>query len=161
MLSVAQQKKNFDAMRADGEIAIASEFSLVIDDREDMTLYFKEFPVPIINPEDEIEVTLQGGQKTGTTAIARTHFKGSCSLIDNVYGKAIKFISSLSKERTVDKRPTVDATIYHGTPENYTQKFRIKSVRFYGFDPFQADTENQTAVVLNGQCSYEHFDETE
>lgn len=159
MLNVKQQAAQFREVKAMGEIALASEYTIVLDDYPSMRLLFKEFPVPIINPTDDIEVTLNGGQKTGTRGVARTYFTGSAALIDTVHGHSRKFIEELNMNRTVSKRPTINGVIYHGSEEDHTQSFRIEDVAFFGFDPIQADTENAQAVIVQGQCAYHYFGE--
>lgn len=150
----------YQKTKALGEVAIASEFTLVLDDAPDLMYLVKQFPVPTgITPEDMIEVPMVGGMKGSTAQMDRYDVRGTIAFKETVDGKVRKFLENLqSGERTVANRPRFNGTVYLGTPEDHTQKWRIHDACLFGFDPFDADTENRSSLaVYQGQIFYMYF----
>lgn len=160
MLNTKAAFKLYQEMKALGEVAIASEFTLVLDDAPDLMYLVKQFPVPAgVTPEDGNEVPMVGGMKGSTPQMDRYDHRGTIAFKETVDGKVRKFLENLqSGGRTVAKRPRFSGTVYLGTPEDHTQKWRIHDAFLYGFDPFDADTENRSSLaVYQGQIFYMYF----
>ena len=112
----------------------------------------------ITAPEDIIEVPMVGGIKGGTQQIPRFEHRGTCALAETVSGHARDLLERAQATRTVSQRPKFSGTIYHGTPDNHTQKWRIIDAQFFGFDPVDVDVENRGQLtVYSGQIFYMYF----
>jgi len=148
----------YQKTKALNEKSIISEYMMVIDGEPDIQYLLKQFPVPIASPEDVIEVPLVGGMKTQTSQVTRYDFRGSIAFQETVAGHVRALFEKMAAERTVSHRPTFNAVIYHGTPDNHTQKWRIIDAMLFGFDPIDADAENRGQLVLyTGQIAYMYF----
>lgn len=148
----------YQATKARGETALASEYTMVIDGAEDMTYQIKQFPVPIVAPEDVVEASLNGGIKTFVPQTPRMDFRGTIAFEETANAQVRQLIEKYQSERSVRHRPRFNATIYHGTQSDYAQKWRIIDAVLFGFDPFDADRENRGAVtIITGQIAYMYF----
>lgn len=161
MLNLKQQLKTFQAVKAMGELAIASEYTMVVDDYPELRFAFKTFPIPVINPEDTIEVPMLGGQIGGTPQLAKTYFKGTFALLETTDGMMRKWIEQMAAERTHSNRPKFNFTLYYGTPEDHSQSYRCYDGTFFGAEPVEADTENRSQLaIIQGQIAYYYFGES-
>lgn len=154
--------KAYQETKALGEASINSEFIMVIDGYEYMQYMLKEFPIPVVNPEDVIEVPMVGGTKTKTPQMANFSFSGGISFIERVEGHVRNLIETIQANRSVRNRPKFNATIYHGTIDDHAQKWRIKDAVLHGFDPITVDYENRGALTTySGQISFMYFPDVE
>lgn len=158
MLNPEQQFNIYQQTKALGELSIASEYTIVFDNFEHMTFLSKQFPIPIVAPEEVIEVPMVGGMKGYTPQIPRTDFRGTLAFKETVAGHARAFLEALSKERTISERHRINATVYHGTQEKYAQKWRCIDCILFGFEPLDADAENRGALAIyQGQIAGMYF----
>lgn len=159
MLNIQTAFDIYQKTKALGEVAIASEFTLVLDDAPDLQYLIKQFPVPVVAPEDMIEVPMVGGLKGATAQMDKYDMRGTIAFKETTNGMVRQFLESRqATARTVSNRPRFNGTIYHGTPEDHAQKWRIFDACLYGFDPLDADSENRSALaVYQGQIFYMYF----
>lgn len=158
MLNFQQSFAMYQKMKASGKKSINSEYMLVPDDYPDMCIYVKQFPLPVVAPEDVIDVPMIGGLKSYTPQAPRFDQKGAIIFSENTQGTVRQFLESLSAERSVSHRPSFNATIYHGTPENHEQSWRILDAVLFGFDPIEANIENRGQLTeYSGQIAYMYF----
>lgn len=152
----------YQKSKALGEIALNSEYTMVIDGKEDYTYLIKQFPVPQVTPEDVIEVPLIGGLKTATAQTPRFDFRGSIAFKENMDGAVRSLIEEMQASVEIGNRPKFNATIYLGTQDNHKQKWRIIDAVLFGFDPLDTDSENRSQIaVLQGQIFYMYFPDVE
>lgn len=162
MLNAKNAFDVYQKTKALGEIALNSEYTMVIDGKDEYTYLVKQFPVPQVTPEDVIEVPLIGGFKTATQQTPRFDFRGSIAFKENMDGAVRALIESLQADVEIGVRPTFNATLYLGTPDNFKQKWRIIDAVLFGFDPLDTDTENRSQItVLQGQIFYMYFPDVE
>ncbi len=158
-------KKAFDfyqKTKALGEKSINSEYTMVLDDEPDVQYLIKQFPLPIVSPEDVIEVPMVGGLKGFTPQISKFDFRGTFVLAETVGGHARNLLEKTQAMRTVSVRPRFNAVIYHGTPDEYVQKWRIIDAALFGFDPVDIDMENRGQLtVYQGQIAFMYFPDVE
>ena len=158
MFSIKNAFDVYQKTKSLGEKSINSEYIFVIDGEPDVEYLMKQFPLPITAPEDIIEVPMVGGIKGGTQQIPRFDHRGTCALAETVSGHARALLERAQATRTVSQRPKFSGTIYHGTPDNHTQKWRIIDAQFFGFDPVDVDVENRGQLtVYSGQIFYMYF----
>lgn len=158
MLNTQNNFKMYQAAKQMGEIAIASEYTMEFDDFSEMTHILKQFPVPIITPEEVIEVPMVGGLKGFTSQALKFDFRGTIAFKETMKGDVRKMLSQMHADIDVGVRPRFNATIYLGTKENHTQKWRIIDAILFGFDPIDADNENRGQhVIVSGQIAYMYF----
>lgn len=158
MLSPQQQYNMYQNTKSLGELSIASEYTIVFDGYEHMTFLTKQFPIPIVAPEEIIEIPMIGGMKGYTSQISRTEFRGTLAFKETVQGHAREFLETLSQERTVSERHRVNCTVYHGTVEKHTQVWRCLDCILFGFEPIDADAENRGALAIyQGQIAGMYF----
>lgn len=162
MFNFKQAFEGYQATKALGEKSINSEYIMVIDGYEHIQYLLKEFPIPVVNPEDVIDVPLVGGMKTKTPQMANFSFSGTISLNETVDGHVRNLIETIQANRSVRNRPKFNATIYHGTIDDHAQKWRIKDAVLHGFDPITVDYENRGALTTySGQISFMYFPDVE
>lgn len=158
MLNLKNSFKMYQQTKALGEKSINSEYIMIPDDRPDIHLLTKQFPLPVVSPEDVIEVPMVGGLKSYTPQVAKFDQKGAIIFSEVASGIVREFLESVQAERTVANRPRFNATIYHGTPDNYTQKWRIIDAVLFGFDTIEANIENRGQLTeYSGQIAYMYF----
>ena len=158
MLNLKDNFKIYQATKSLGEIAIASEYTMVIDDEPDMTYLIKQFPVPMVTAEDVIEVPMIGGLKGFTPQTPKFDFRGTIAFKETMDGHVRDLLNRMHADISIGIRPRFNATIYLGTQDNYKQKYRIIDASLFGFDPFDADIENRGQIVtLQGQIAFMYF----
>lgn len=158
MLGLKQAFDMYQSTKKLGQKSINSEYVMIPDDYPDMHLLTKQFPLPVVAPEDVIEVSMIGGIKGYTPQVSKFDQKGAIIFSEVTDGKVRYFLESLQADRSVSNRPSFNATIYHGTPDNFTQKWRIIDAVLFGFDPIEANIENRGQLTeYSGQIAYMYF----
>lgn len=162
MLNSKNNFKIYQSSKALGELAIASEYTMVIDGEPDLMYLIKQFPVPLVNSEDTIEAAMVGGLKGYVPQALKFDFRGTIAFKEDMNGNVRKFIQRIQADTSVGVRPKFNATIYLGVPDDYKQKYRIIDAVLFGFDPIDADMENRgQLVILSGQIAYMYFPENQ
>lgn len=159
MFSLDKTLKHFEKEKALGEKAIVNEHTIVVDGYEHMTFLIKGFGVPVNVAQESIEYARIGGAKGATPAPVRTHFSNSVSIHETVEGHARQMFEEMAQERTVSKRPRFAATVYRGSPEDFTDSWRLRDCFFHSIDPVEVDFETNQILAYQGQMDYEYFGE--
>lgn len=158
MLNTKKQFELYQSAKALGELALLSEFTIVFDGFENMKFLTKQFPIPISAPEEVVEVPMVGGMKAYTPQITRTDFRGTLALKETVSGQVRQFLEQIGAERTISNRGRVSCTVYMGTEEEHTQKWRCLDCVLFGFEPLDADAENRGSLAIyQGQIAGMYF----
>lgn len=160
MFSPQEQGNYFRMIQARGAPAIAAEYLFVPEGYEELKLAVKSFTLPVNVAEEMIQVNAVGGMTFGIPQLAKTYFTGAVSFIEDVNGGVHKLLTALSATQTIDNRPTLNGAIYRGAEDNYTQKWELKNISFYGFESTAVDYENRTQLtVWSGHMAYSYFGE--
>lgn len=158
MFNVKEQKQVIGQLDALGQLALSCEYSMVIHGYEGLMVLTKGFALPVIAPEEMVDVPLIGGVMTHTQGLPRTEFKHQFIMYETVAGHLTRFHEDRAKVRAIDQRPTFSFTVYQGTPEKHTRKWECTHGAIFGVEPPEIDVENRTGLMmLNGQIAYHCF----
>lgn len=134
-----------------GRKASTADAVLVIDGHEGLQLLFKQFPWPVATVKDAMETYAPNGQLIKQPQNAKTAFEGPVAIYEVVAGTANKTLI-----KAIEAGAVFNATAYHGRPNNYTEKRRIKGA-FLVMDVADRDWENDTALLLQGTLHFHWF----
>lgn len=158
MFNLSEQKNALIEVEALGELALSCEYLMVIDAHPHLRYLTKGFALPLPSAEDKVEVTLAGGLVTHTSPMAKTDYTHGLTMIETVSGHIMELFESVAYERSINQRGKFDFTIYQGTPEKHTRKWRCTHGLLHGFDAPEIDGENRTQIMMvQGQISYHCF----
>ena len=110
-----------------------------------------EFPWPVATVKDAMETYAPNGQLIKQPQNAKTAFEGPVAIYEVVAGTANKTLI-----KAIEAGAVFNATAYHGRPNNYTEKRRIKGA-FLVMDVADRDWENDTALLLQGTLHFHWF----
>lgn len=158
MFNVKEQKRVISQLDALGQFALSCEYSMVIHGYEGLMVLTKGFALPVIAPEEKIDVPIVGGIMTHTQALPRTEFSHQLTMYETVEGHLTRFHEELAKGRAINNRPTFSFTVYMGSPEKHTYKWECTHGILFGIEPPEIDVENRTGLMMfNGQIAYHCF----
>lgn len=154
--SAAFLKEHVNLTQTMGENATNSDATLVIDGYEKFFIKVKSFPDPTGGISEPVVVPLPLGNETNKPAQAKTSFSGSATFIETEDRAIEKMLTQIKKDGGY-----FDAWIYHGTPDKYVNRKRIKHC-FVTMQPAQRDFQSNTEVyLLEGEITGNYFGEIE
>lgn len=152
--NAAYLKDIFDQTMALGDKAISSDFTVVIEGHEGVSVLFKQFPTPILSSKGEIEVPGPMGTITFQPQQVGTGLQGPVAMHETKKSHVRKMNDAI-----LANGGRFNARVYEGTPENNTGSYRIKKA-FFVWDQPDRDSENRTQVVtLSGTVFYHYHGE--
>lgn len=158
MFNLKQQQAAINQVTALGEIAIASEYLMVIEGYEHLTFLTKGFALPLASAEEKIDVFLAGGIVTHTSPMAKTDFSHGLTITETVPGHALELFEAVAYERSITHRTKFNFTIYQGTVAEHVRKWPCSSALLHGFEPPEIDGENRTQIMqYAGNIAYHCF----
>ena len=144
-------KEVFDQTMALGDKVISSDFTVVLEGFEGMSVLFKQFPVPVLSSAGEIEVPGPMGTKTWQPQQVATGLQGAVSVMETKQNHVRKMNDAI-----LANGGRFEARVYEGTPESNTGSYRIKKA-FFVWDQQDRDTENRSQVVLQSGTVFFHY----
>ena len=149
--SKAYLKEVFDQTMALGDKIVSSDFTVVIEGFEGMSVLFKQFPMPVMSSGGEIEVTGPMGTKTWQPQQINTALQGAVSVMETKQNDVRKMNDAI-----LASGGRFEARVYEGTQEDNTGSCRIKKA-FFVWDQQDRDAENRSQVVLQSGTVFFHY----
>ena len=145
-------KNLFNQTVALGEKSVNSDAWFEVKGFEGMSLLCKQFPWPELSSAGEIEVPLPVGGAMWQAQQVKFNQQGAVTFLETVDGVVGRFL-----EQVIAQGGYFDATVYEGTPEQFTQKKDITRC-FFQVDPADRDWENRSQVTqISGTLFYHYF----
>lgn len=142
----------FKSSVAMGDKAVNSDAYFEIVGHEDKSLLIKQFPWPVTSVGDAIEIAMPMGMNSAQPSQLKIYQQGGVSIYETVAGHAQDLF-----EKLIGAGGRFDATVYEGTPENYTRKCRIVK-SFMVLDNPDRDWENRGQVLMvSGTLHFHYF----
>ena len=146
---------SYNASRLLGDKAIVSDAVMVIEGFETLSLLIKQFPMPFLSTEGEIEVPTPLGAKMWQPQQLGVAKQGPISIMETVGGQAHKFC-----EEVAARGGKFEATMYEGTPERFHRACKIRDA-FIQLDNPDRDWESRAQILLvSGTVFFHYFGET-
>lgn len=149
--NAAYLKEVYDQTMALGDKAISSDFTVVIEGHEGLSVLFKQFPMPILSSAGEIEVPGPLGTKTWQPQQVSTALQGAVAMHETKAGDVRKMNAAI-----LANGGRFNARVYEGTPTNNSGSCRIKNA-FFVWDQQDRDVENRTQVVVQSGTVFFHY----
>lgn len=141
-----------------GTDATNSDATLVIIGRENLHVKIKSFPDPTSLPAEPIVVPLPLGNETNKPGQAKTSFSGSASFVET----EDRVIERTFTEIKFETGGYFDAWLYHGTPDKFVNRKKLRNCFFAMGAPVQRDFQSNTEILLlEGDITGNYFGEIE
>lgn len=146
----------YNATKAMGNKSVNSDAFFVIDGHEDLALVTKQFPWPVLGVAGEIESPGPLGTASWQPQQLKVNNQGQITFTETVTGRVQRFL-----DEVIATGGTFNATVYEGTPDNFTRACKIRDCFFQPDQP-DRDWENRSQVTLiNGTLFFHYFGEFE
>lgn len=148
----AYLKSLFNSTVALGDKAVSSDAFFEIIGHEDIGLLIKQFPWPEISPQGEIEVPMPMGSMTYQPQQLKTAQQGQVTMMETQQGHIATFLEDINTAGSY-----FDATVYEGTPDNYTRKCDLKRCFFVLDNPDRDFESRQQILLISGTLFFNYF----
>ncbi len=142
----------FKAAAALGEIAISSDAMLVIDGYEALSGLIKQFPFPVLSAGEGVEIVMPHGGMRREPSAPNTAQQGPVTINETVLGTATLFL-----EKIIKSGGKFNATVYEGSPENFTRKARIFGAYINAENPDRNFEDRTQCVAITGTMFFNYF----
>jgi hypothetical protein len=144
-------KQFYDATRAMGDKAVASDGAFEIQGFESMWLAIKAFPWPQVSTGGEIEVPSPLGAAMFQQQQTKIHNQGQITLFETPQGQIDNLMLQL-----LTQGGRFNATVYEGTPDSYARSKPIYDC-FIQLDTPDRDWENRSTLLTFSGTLYFHY----
>jgi hypothetical protein len=141
----------FNSTKALGDKAISSDATFEIKGFENISLLIKQFPSPTLSPQGEIEVPMPMGSARWQPQQLKINQQGQISLMETQGGHIAQFM-----ENILAQGARFDATIYEGTPAQFSRKCEIVD-SFIQLDNPDRDWENRAQIMMVTGTLFFHY----
>lgn len=145
-------RSNFLAAQALGDKLFSSDAILVPENRPDMFLLFKEFPMPVLSTGEAAEAPLPHGAVTYEVTQLKVNHQGQVSIADTTQKEVEKFIAEV-----INNKGKFNAYLYEGTQEKYAKAYYLENCSL-ALEPVGRDTEaRQQLLYITGTIFFNYF----
>lgn len=149
--NAAYLKDVYDQTMALGDKALSSDFTVVIEGHEGLSVLFKQFPIPVLSSAGEIEVPGPMGTKTWQPQQVSTALQGAVAVHETKEGHVRKMNAAI-----LASGGRFNARVYEGTQAENSGSYRIKNA-FFVWDQQDRDVENRSQVVTQSGTVFFHY----